>query len=126
MIRIIDAPVIRDHRGWVINPLRDAGVTGAPDAFHLVSVEPGAIRGNHTHPGAREWLVVCNGPAQISWRNTPNGAMESFIAGEKDPVLLEIDASCPHAVRNISSGTIYLLSFREAGDTETIPVTVIE
>lgn len=126
MIRIVDAPVIRDHRGWVINPVRDSGLTGsAPGSLHLVSLEPGAVRGNHAHPEALEWLVVMNGPAKVSWRNEPEGPLETIVTGESGPALLEIDAGCPHAVMNISSGTVYLLSFRDREDTETVRETLI-
>ena len=40
-----------DARGWGLDPYRTSGIVpGAEVSCHVVSMNPGAVRGNHLHP----------------------------------------------------------------------------
>lgn len=110
-----------DERGWGVNPLKAIGISGeAPGDFHLVSMRPGAIRGNHYHTNASEWLLFCGGPAKIAWRSAADGSIrEENIRGD-EPVLFEIPPRIEHAAVNLSSSDIYLLSFSNSPEPHTV------
>jgi hypothetical protein len=60
-VRFIDlAKEIReDLRGFSFYPLKGRALEPErlPEDFHLVSIGPGQVRGNHLHPGRWEWLL---------------------------------------------------------------------
>ena len=109
-----------DARGWVLNPLDLAGLEGKLlGNLHVASMQPGAVRGNHAHGSAAEWLLFCGGPAAL-------------IAGEEEipvsgagPELFEIPAGLPHAIVNRSDREIFLVVFYEEEDLQTTPAKVL-
>lgn len=111
-----------DERGWTLRPL-DALPVGSAEVAdqHVVSVRPGAVRGNHVHDRGTEWLLVCGGPAVAAWRGAGGEVGRMEIPGEA-PFLLEIDAGTPHAVRNAAQRVIHLVSFHDVSDPPTRPV----
>ena len=116
----------RDERGWGINPFKIAGLDGKPVYdFHTVSIEPGMIRGNHYHVGATEWLLIFGGTALLAWTMNTDQAAEQIRLQSDEPMLFEFPPGVAHAVKNISSHTIYLLSFSNSPDRETIRIPSI-
>lgn len=106
-------------RGWELHPF-DV-LPPERDALGGVCVEslrPGAVRGNHLHEGATEWLLICGGPAVAAWRGKRGEVGRMEIPGEA-PYLLEIDPGTPHAVRNDSQADLHLVSFHEVRDPST-------
>ncbi len=102
----------RDERGWVVDlgkvvNLHSVSLPG----FHVASMKPGAVRGNHYHERSAEWLMLFSGKSRVLWR-PPGGAvvLEERLEDEA-PVLFQIPAGCPHAIHNLSSGEIHLLAF---------------
>ena len=50
--------ILKEGRGWIINPLKITDIPGkSSEDLHVVSIKPGAIRGNYHHPDATEWLL---------------------------------------------------------------------
>ncbi len=97
--------------------------------FHLVSIQPGQVRGNHAHPGHLEWLYPFHGQGDFIWKS-PDGAQAARrLAGDR--LIIRISPGVAHAVRNVGSEPIYLLAWREPlgeaqGQPETVPYPVAE
>ena len=123
--------VSEDPRGFSFFPFRNRVSRGdvlIPN-FHLVSIQPGQVRGNHAHPGHLEWLYPFHGQGDFIWKS-PDGTQASrHIAGRR--VLIRIFPGVAHAVRNTGTEPISLLAWREPmgeeqGRPETVPYPVAE
>ncbi len=117
-VQIIPLPegLKTDGRGWVLFPFQN--IPGpAPQAdlwtLHVVRSEPGAIRGNHYHPGSAEWLHIFGGRATFHWEE--DGQVRSRVI-DRDDVLIFIPPGISHAVTNDSDRAVYLWAFREPSD----------
>jgi oxalate decarboxylase/phosphoglucose isomerase-like protein (cupin superfamily) len=110
----------KDARGWVLNPLPLAGLEGKTlGNLHVASMQPGAVRGNHAHAGAAEWLLFCGGPAALI-----TGA-EEILVGGGEPELFEIPAGLPHAIVNRADREIFLVVFYEEKDLATEQTKIV-
>lgn len=119
VIELADA-VWADQRGWGLRPLEAAGL--APDALgelHVVSMNPGAIRGNHLHERGTEWLLLCGGPVRVSWRPADRSEDRTRDFPGDEPVLLEFPAGVAHALRNDSGAVVHLIVASEEPDPPT-------
>ncbi len=116
----------KDARGWVLNPLSLAGLEGKPlGNMHAASLQPGAIRGNHSHDNASEWVLFCGGPAAlIAESGDPAGREEILVSGG-EPELFEIPAGLPHAIENRSDREIFLVVFYREKDLHTQPSKIL-
>ncbi len=104
----------RDERGWVMNPLELAGLTGKPvAALHVASMRPGAVRGNHVHANAAEWVLFCGGPVRIIAGRRGDADYEEIIVSGSETELFRIPEGKPHAFRNDASSDIHLVVFYE-------------
>jgi oxalate decarboxylase/phosphoglucose isomerase-like protein (cupin superfamily) len=116
----------KDVRGWVLNPLPLAGLEGRPlGNLHVASMQPGAIRGNHVHGSAAEWLLFCGGPAVLLAGTEGNPEAEEILVGGGEPELFEIPAGLPHAIVNRSEREIFLVVFYEEKDLATQPAKIV-
>jgi oxalate decarboxylase/phosphoglucose isomerase-like protein (cupin superfamily) len=116
----------KDARGWVLNPLPLAGLEGRPlGNLHVASMQPGAIRGNHVHGSASEWLLFCGGPAVLLAGTEGNPGAEEILVGGGEPELFEIPAGLPHAIVNRSDREIFLVVFYEEKDLDTQPAKIV-
>ncbi len=115
--------VWRDERGWGLSPLEAAGLPAgaAPGNLHVVSLEPGAVRGNHIHPDSTEWFLLCGGPAEIAWQSGPLPPRRESILPDDGPALYEVPPGVAHAIRNRSRREIILLAFSDAPARKTVP-----
>lgn len=108
-----------DERGWGLRLLDALPVEpGRIGDLHVVSVRPGTVRGNHVHARGTEWLLICGGPAVAAWRGEGGEVGRMEIPGE-GPYLLEIPAGTPHAVKNVSAGTLHLVALNDEEDYPT-------
>jgi len=82
-------------------------------------MQPGAVRGNHAHAGAAEWLLFCGGPAALI-----TGA-EEILVGGGEPELFEIPAGLPHAIVNRADREIFLVVFYEEKDLATEQTKIV-
>jgi dTDP-4-dehydrorhamnose 3,5-epimerase-like enzyme len=123
----------RDERGFAYFPFQNL-----PDSLpkpemcgncHLISIEPGHLRGQHRHPGKTEWLLLFHGMGQFYWRTTGDGQVhQRLLSGLQ--TLVVIPPGIPHTLRNDGPHALYLLAWRAAvpaaGDApDTIPEYVI-
>jgi len=126
----ISGEIHEDPRGFVFFPWQDRvqEPRDLPPTFHLVSIAPGQLRGNHLHPGHREYLFTFQGVGEFLWEPRPGEIKERLLTGNRTLVL--IPPGIPHALRNPGPETLYLLAWRErvgAGpgkpETEPHPLT---
>jgi dTDP-4-dehydrorhamnose 3,5-epimerase-like enzyme len=111
----------KDDRGWGINPLEAAGLSRESlGNLHVVSIEPGAIRGNHYHTSATEWILICSGPAKVVWRSRDADSIHETLVSGTEPALFEIPPNVGHAVLNNSKGYVYLISFSDSYERGTV------
>jgi oxalate decarboxylase/phosphoglucose isomerase-like protein (cupin superfamily) len=102
-----------DPRGFVFFPWQ-AGVKEPQDllrTFHLISIAPGEIRGNHLHPGHREYLFTFHGAGVLLWEEPPGEVRERRLTGHR--TLVRIPPSVAHALKNPGPEVLYLLAWRE-------------
>jgi len=95
---------IEDKRGFSIF------LEGLPiKKFHIVSVNPGAIRGDHSHD-YEEILCIIGGNeiAEITLEDSKKSC--TFIIKEKY-TLLTIPPHTKHKVRNVGNKIFYLICF---------------
>lgn len=121
----LSSETFSDFRGWVINPFRAAQICGfEPSNFHVASMKPGAVRGNHFHPETTEWLFIFNGKVKLTWSTLKHSELPSthisLIVDE--PRLFVISPNTYHAIENISDEIVFLIAFNNAEEfhTETI------
>jgi uncharacterized RmlC-like cupin family protein len=115
----------KDARGWVFNPLPLAELEGVPlGNLHVASMQPGAVRGNHAHGTAAEWLLFCGGPAALLSGAGGEAAEEILIRGD-GPELFEIPAGLPHAIVNRSDREIFLVVFYGPKNLDTRPAKIV-
>ena len=117
--------IFTDPRGLSFFPLRDR--VRRPEIlirnFHLVSIEPGQVRGNHAHPGHLEWLYPFHGAGDFIWEGSDGSRQERRLAGGR--VLIRIPPGVAHAMRNPGPEVMYLLAWREpAAETGEQPETL--
>jgi len=110
-----------DERGWGVNPLQALGISeGISGNLHIVSLEPGAVRGNHSHTNATEWILVFGGKAKIVWRPQKASSVKQISGGKSKPALFEIPPDIDHAVVNDSNDTVYLAVFYDSHKLDTV------
>ncbi|MHB1193214.1 MAG: hypothetical protein ACYC6F_09225 [Longimicrobiales bacterium] len=82
----LDAHAWADARGWGLRPFEAVGSgVGRVGDVHVVSLLPGAVRGNHLHPNVTEWLLVLGAPVTVAWRS-PEGPGSAYLVSWADGV----------------------------------------
>ncbi len=113
-----------DERGFSFYPFkgRVEDPANLADIFHLVSIAPGQVRGNHLHPTRWEWLYLIHGTGTFRWEPNPGETREREVSGHR--LLIRIPAGVAHSLRNPGPEPIYLLAWREGeleGAADTVP-----
>ena len=106
-VTIEDVRFSRDSRGWVLEPVAEAGIRSQRNV-HVVSTEPGAIRGNHYHEHGTEICVVF-GPARVRLRE--DGVVRDLHVPEGAARRLTIPPGVTHAIRNPGPGPMLVVAF---------------
>ncbi len=111
-----------DERGWVINPIVPAPPGTTLGHVHVASLEPGAVRGNHLHPGSSEYMAVWGGRADVIYEREGEGPVREQVS-EDELAVFEIPAGVAHAVANTGDTTIYLIAYYFGSQDEDWPDT---
>ena len=120
----LSGEIHEDPRGFSFFPWQDRlqDPRDLPRTFHLVSILPGQVRGNHLHPGYREILVTFHGAGVLLWEPRPGEIKERLLTGHR--TLVRSPPGLPHALRNPGPEVLYLLAWRErAEDSPAEPET---
>lgn len=132
--RFVDltAELKQDDRGLVYFPFQGQAGRAEPhailDSFHLVSILPGQVRGNHQHPHKREWLYLFHGEGNLVWRDERGALQQRRLTG--DQTLVIIPPGVPHALRNEGDRVLYLLAWRApetpgVAEPDTVPSQIL-
>ncbi|MFP3866910.1 MAG: cupin domain-containing protein [Desulfobacteraceae bacterium] len=121
----------QDERGLAFFPFQEG--IAPPEgpiilkSFHLVSILPGQVRGNHQHPHKREWLYVFNGEGNFVWQDDQGQRHQRRLGGNQTMVI--IPPGIPHALQNNGPRVLYLLAWRlperEISEPDTVPSPII-
>jgi oxalate decarboxylase/phosphoglucose isomerase-like protein (cupin superfamily) len=133
-LKIISLPegFRQEPRGWSFAPFRESPLQNGLEldwsSFHLVSLEPGSIRGNHVHPRVTEWLLFSGAPLLLVWQDEGSDLVQQESITDHH-TLVVIPPRVKHAVQNQSPGTIYLTAFRSrapgSGAAETVAAPLL-
>lgn len=100
-----------DERGWSISPEHPAfHASDGKGAFHITSMAPGAVRGNHKHLVTEEWIAVWG--ANILFAIQREGGdkhemhLDSHVA-----YLIHLPEGVYHAFKNVDKKEGYLYSY---------------
>lgn len=120
----------RDARGWNIHPIDYALLeAGGVDNIHIVSMEPGAIRGNHLHRRQTEYVFIIGGPCLVAAKNPETGEEFSIVVEQDDLHIFRASPGVAHAFKNVSGHTVYALCHSDLrfdpGNVDMEPFAVI-
>ena len=104
----------RDERGWVSNlldfmPIKPVDLKNV----HIVSMEPGAVRGNHYHKRQVEALCVLGLKMRVKAVNRKTGESCEEVIGDRPPSMYVVQPEVSHAFRNESDQVSYLVCFTD-------------
>lgn len=101
-----------DLRGYVINPFEHLQSTSLITNCHIFSIEPGHVRGNHTHHGRNEEVIVLSGQLVIRMPDQD----EEYTLSEAD--ILKIDPGVHHIFSNEKDSTAVAICWSSSRDEE--------
>lgn len=107
-----------DERGWV-SEVYSGELGDALKNIHLGTMTPGAVRGNHTHPNSREWIVFHGPLIHVRWKESS----EIIDAVIEEPSIVSIPENTPHAFQNESEKQISFTAYRDTKYDEENPDT---
>jgi dTDP-4-dehydrorhamnose 3,5-epimerase-like enzyme len=109
-VTIRESIVSTDGRGFWSRPIPGDEVRAVSN-IHLVSLEPGSVRGNHYHESQTESICVIGGRVRLVALDEETGEkIDTILEGASAPVIT-IPPGIVHALKNIGSETNYLLCF---------------
>ena len=100
-----------DDRGFYARLVDVEGMIGSQSGsnVHLVSLEPGAVRGNHYHELQTEHVWIIGGRVRFVAVDTETEErMDTVLEGAEAP-LVTIPPGIAHAFMNVGGGTNHLL-----------------
>jgi dTDP-4-dehydrorhamnose 3,5-epimerase-like enzyme len=114
-IKIIEINNQADERGdKYFIPVEAIDFIGDVKEMHYVSMRPGAIRGNHTHAGAKEMVVASYaGDWQCVWREEEGEELHVETMQGEGTVAVLIPAGIPHTFVNSGQKPVFLYCFSD-------------
>lgn len=107
---IIELTAKEDERGFLVKPFEETQVNTLHN-IHIVSLNPGVVRGNHFHPTQTEYIIMLGKKATLVTIDTVTTTRsEKIIEGTKCPLII-IPPKVAHAIKNISTEVIYLFCY---------------
>lgn len=112
IIQVKEIEFDQDDRGWSIKPITDEEIrTSKISDVHIVSMRPGAIRGNHYHEYKTEHMLVIGGPCRFVAMDNNTRKREEKIIEQNKKILLMIPPHVTHAIENVGNEISYLLCY---------------
>jgi dTDP-4-dehydrorhamnose 3,5-epimerase-like enzyme len=100
-----------DSRGQVFEPLSDGMArAGRWPNFHVATVQPGAVRGNHRHPEGTELIVMFGSDARFVYEE--QGTRRELTLNRTSALAVHIPPGVAHAIQNTGDGVLVLLCFQ--------------
>ena len=115
IIQIKEIEFDQDDRGWSIKPITDEDISdGKIKDIHIVSMRPGAIRGNHYHAYKTEHIFVMGSTCRVVVMDNNTKEREEEIIEHNKKALLVIPPHVTHAIENVGNEMSYLLCYSKA------------
>jgi len=112
IIQIKEIEFYQDDRGWCIRPISDDEIKkGIISDIHMVSMKPGAIRGNHYHMHKTENILIMGSTCRVLVVDNNTKEKEEKILKNNEKVLFVILPDITHAIENIGNEVSYLFCF---------------
>ncbi len=104
IIQIKEIEFDQDDRGWLIKPITDEEIsTSKIKDIHIVSMRPGAIRGNHYHAYKTEHIFVIGSTCRVVVMDNNTKEKEEKIIEHNKKTLFVIPPHVTHAIENIGN-----------------------
>ena len=117
IIQIKEIEFYQDDRGWCIRPITDDDIkNGIISDIHMVSMKPGAIRGNHYHVNKTENIFIMGSTCRVLAIDNNTKEKEEKIIEDNDKILFIIPPDVTHAIENIGNEVSYLFCFSDVKD----------
>jgi len=123
-IKVKKLEVKKDHRGWLAEIVEGKDV-GIKD-FGLILVttaKPGQTKGGHYHKRKTEWYCVLRGKGLLTLVDNKSNEKTEMEVGEGNMVLVKIAPLITHAIKNIGTDELYLLSYIDEAFDKADPDT---
>jgi len=112
IIQVKEIEFYQDDRGWCIRPISDDDIEkGIISDIHMVSMKPGAIRGNHYHVNKTENIFIMGSTCRMLVVDNNTKEKEEKIIENNEKTLLVIPPDVTHAIENIGNEVSYLFCF---------------
>jgi dTDP-4-dehydrorhamnose 3,5-epimerase-like enzyme len=111
---VIELDGYKDQRGWNTHPIPyELMEEHKLDNVHIVSLEPGTVRGNHIHTRQTEYIFIMGGPCRVAAVNPKTAELSDLIVLAGDLYLFKVLPGVGHGFKNIGLTTIYALCFSD-------------
>ena len=117
IIQVKEIEFYEDDRGWCIRPISDDDIKdGIISDIHMVSMKPGAIRGNHYHVNKTEHILIIGSTCRVLVVDNNTKEREGKILENNEKDLFVIPPGVTHAIENIGNDASYLFCFSHVKD----------
>ena len=117
IIQVKEIEFYQDDRGWCIRPISDDDIKdGIISDIHMVSMKPGAIRGNHYHVNKTENILIIGSTCRVLVVDNNTKEREEKILENNEKDLFVIPPGVTHAIENIGNDASYLFCFSRVKD----------
>ena len=111
---IIELEHYSDARGFNTHPVDyKLLASGGVDNVHIVSLTPGAVRGNHVHHRQTEYFMLMGGPCRVVAKNMETGETFEHTHNPGDVVLYRADPGIAHVFKNIGDVEMFALCYSD-------------
>lgn len=117
IVQVKEIEFYEDDRGWCIRPISDDDIKdGIISDIHMVSMKPGAIRGNHYHVNKTEHILIIGSTCRVLVVDNNTKEREEKILENNENDLFVIPPGVTHAIENIGNDASYLFCFSHVKD----------
>jgi len=117
IVQVKEIEFYEDDRGWCIRPISDDDIKdGIISDIHMVSMKPGAIRGNHYHVNKTEHILIIGSTCRVLVVDNNTKEREEKILENNEKDLFVIPPGVTHAIENIGNDVSYLFCFSRVKD----------
>ena len=121
LLKHYNLSVLREERGWSFEPVTSEILSsGEVKNIHLVSMQPGTVRGNHVHHRQVEKVIVFGGRCLLVVEDD-SGRREETTIESNQFILFEIPPGIAHVFKNIGDDVMYLLALCDRSHLKDAP-----
>ena len=115
-VEVVNFKLNEDDRGWVAWPMNEKLLkNGQLSNFHMPSLKPGKIRGNHYHLNRFEYVLILSGLCQALFIDNKTDEKLDILISDDTPKLFKIAPDTTHAFKNNGQNNIFILCYDKPG-----------